>query len=520
MPDTQHVKTLEDYKRLLLNLQKLPDNEQIQMTRYLLRTDLFFLLWYGCGRIDMARPWLMARCKEIQEEPNGYLDLWAREHYKSTIITYGKTLQDIIASHGDDPLPEWGGKEPTFGIFSCTRPLAKGFLRQLKAEFEGNGLLRRAFPDIIWDKPQKHAPKWSEDDGIVLKRISNPKESTVEAWGIIDGQPTGKHFDILIYDDVVTVENVTTPEMIMKTTDRWSLSTNLGSEGGKDRYIGTRYHFNDSYREMIARGAVKPRIYPATQDGTPEGDPVLVSKEYLTEKRIRQGPYIFSCQMLLNPVADESQSLKKEWINFYDGSDGAGMNKYILVDPASSKKKQSDYTVLAVIGLGQDNNYYLLDMIRDRLNLLERSDALFRLHKKWKPNKVGYEQYGMQADIEHIKDKQKRENYRFDISILGGKVAKVDRIKRMIPSLSQGRWYFPNSIFKTNYEGKTQDLIDIFINEEFTAFPVPVHDDMLDALSRIFEEDLLPSWPRMENEDGRRDRYARRAGSTGSAWSA
>lgn len=504
------AKTLDEYKNLLLNLQSLGDEEQIQMTRYLLRTDLFFLLWYGCGRIDMGKPWLMQRCREIQDNPDGYLDLWAREHYKSTIITYGKTLQDILASHGDDPLPIWRGREPTFGIFSCTRPLAKGFLRQIKGEFEGNGLLRRTFSDIIWDNPQKHAPKWSEDDGIVLKRKSNPKESTIEAWGIIDGQPTSKHFDVLVYDDVVTVENVTTPEMIMKTTERWGLSTNLGSEGGKQRYIGTRYHFNDTYREIMARGVVKQRIHAATHDGTPTGIPILLSQESLDIKRRTQGAYIFSCQMLLNPIADENQSLKKEWLQFHDGSDGSGMNKYILVDPASSKKKNSDYSVMAVIGLGEDNNYYLLDIVRDRLNLIERSNELFRLHKKWKPNRVGYEQYGMQADIEHIKDRQKRDNYRFDIVQLGGSMAKIDRIKRMIPTLSQGRWYLPTSMFKTGYDGKTQDIIDIFINEEYLAFPVPVHDDMLDAISRVFENDINASWPRMEDENEKPDRYARR----------
>jgi hypothetical protein len=93
-------------------------------------------------RADCDHPWLWERCREVQNAPNGYLDLWAREHYKSTIITYGKTIQDIIASHGEDPLPEWNGIEPTFAIFSCTRPIAKGFLRQIMREFKSNELLR------------------------------------------------------------------------------------------------------------------------------------------------------------------------------------------------------------------------------------------------------------------------------------------------------------------------------------------------------------------------------------------
>src|ERR1700758_5751831 len=78
--------------------------------RLLARTDLYFLLTQVLGRRDIERSWLKDRCDEVQANPNGYLDLWAREHYKSTIITLGKTIQDVIASHGDDPLPEWEGR--------------------------------------------------------------------------------------------------------------------------------------------------------------------------------------------------------------------------------------------------------------------------------------------------------------------------------------------------------------------------------------------------------------------------
>ena len=76
------------------------------------------------------------------------------------------------------------------GIFSHTRPIAKGFLRQIKRELEGNNVLKALFQDILHADPQHQSPKWSEDDGIIVKRKTNPKEATVEAWGLVDGQPT------------------------------------------------------------------------------------------------------------------------------------------------------------------------------------------------------------------------------------------------------------------------------------------------------------------------------------------
>jgi predicted phage terminase large subunit-like protein len=477
----------------------LPADQWKGHCRNLARTDLYFLIRYGLGRGDVERQWLFDRCQEVQASPNGHLDLWAREHYKSTIITFGKTIQDILASHGDDPLPEWDGREVTVGLFSHTRPIAKGFLRQIKNELEGNALLKEWFTDVLWENPKAESPKWSEDEGIVVKRKTNPKEATVEAWGVVDGQPTSKHYLLLVYDDVVTQESVTTPEQLEKTMRSLELSFNLGADGGIRRFIGTRYHFNDAYRTITNRGSAEPRIYAATDDGTPNGNPVFLSAEQLAQKRRDQGPYTFACQMLQNPVADEAQGFKDSWLRYYDGVlDWSDMNRMILIDPASAKKKNSDYTAGFVIGLASDLNIYVLDMKRDRLNLTQRADLVMNWHRKYKPmrvNGVRYEKVGLQADIEHIEDRQARENYRFDITEVGGTTAKTDRIKRLLPYFEQGRIYFPRSLHVTDYQGVVRDLVHDFVEEEYKAFPVPIHDDLLDDLARLAEPDLELVWP-------------------------
>lgn len=448
------------------------------------RKDLYFLLRYGLHRDDCDNDWVFDRCREVQSDPDGHLDLWAREHYKSTVITFALTIQDIL----NDP-------EVTVGIFSHTRPIAKAFLRQIKQELETNEDLKCWFPDILWANPRKEAPKWSEDEGIVVRRQSNPKEATVEAWGVVDGQPTSKHFRKLVYDDLVTRESVTTPEMIGKTTEAVALSFNLGAHGGTRRFIGTRYHYNDTYRTLIERGTVKPRIYAATRDGQVEGEPVFLTREQLAEKRRDMGPYVFGCQMLQNPKADETQGFKAEWLKWAMASAADNMNVYIVLDPASAKKKDSDYTAGWVVGLASDRNIYVLDVVRDRLSLTQRADLVMNWHRRWNPIAVGYEHYGMQADIEHIRDRQERENYRFNIVPLGGSMPKLDRIRRLIPWFEQGRIFMPQALTKTNYEGAPVDLIKTFVDEEYEAFPVSAHDDMLDSLARILDDDMPASWP-------------------------
>ena len=484
------LETLEAYRNILAQATK--DDCEVEALRHLCKTDLYFLLTQACGRDDITyhsnADWLYDRIREVEKAPNGFLDLWAREHYKSTIITFGLTITNIL-----------NNPEVTIGIFSHTRPIAKGFLRQIKSELESNDLLKRIFPDILWDRPRSEAPKWSEDAGIVVKREGNPKEATIEAYGLVDGQPTSKHFMVMVYDDVVTLESVTTPDQIRKVTSAWEVSRALSADGGGTRYIGTRYHFNDTYKAILERMAAHPRVYPGTDTGLADGKPVLFSEEYNREKRTEMGSYVYSCQILQNPVADASQGFKVEWIQTWPATHFANQNIYMICDPANEKKKQSDYTSIFIVGMGEDDCYYIIDMVRDRLNLTERTERIISLHRQYRPIKTGYERYGKDSDIQHIKYVMARENYRFHIYELGGQMSKADRIRKLIPLFEGRRVYLPDQCIKTNYEGITEDLTKAFIHEEYLAFPVSLHDDMLDCLARVCDPDMHVRPPKPSN---------------------
>lgn len=495
--DSPRKKALERYREVTAEAALVGRPALLKAHRELCLNDLFYLLVSGLNRVDASDDWLFERCREVEAAPDDHLDLWSREHYKSTIITFAKTVQDILV----DP-------NICVGIFSHTRPIAKHFLRQIKMEFEKNEFLKETFPDVLWRCPHREAPKWSEDDGIVVKRLSNAREATVEAWGIVDGQPTSKHFSLMVYDDVVTSDSVTTPEMMHKVVAQWELSRNLAARGGRTRYIGTRYHFGDLYKTIMDREAAIPRIHPATHNGAVDGVPVYLTQAELDKKRREMGPYTFSSQMLQNPTADDVQGFKREWIQTWNPADSGTdhLNLYILCDPASEKKRHSDYTVFMVIGLGPDGNYYIVDMVRDRLSLTEKADWLFRLRQRYSHTRpvmaVGYEQYGLQSDVAHYEDRMRREGYRFQITKLGGRMGKADRIRRLVPLFEQGRVYLPEELWRTNYEGRRVDLVRQFIEDEFVAFPVSSHDDMLDCLARILDDDLQASFPILPGAGG------------------
>jgi len=142
----------------------------------------------------------------------------------------------------------------------------------------------------------------------------------------------------------------------------------------------------------------------------------------------------------------------------------------------------------------------VIDVIRDRLNLTDRTTALFDLHRKYsRPRNrviaVGYEEYGLQADIEHIKYVQQAKNYSFTIVPLGGAMDKDSRIRRLVPVFERGEMLLPASRIRQNHRGEAEDLVRTFLETEYDDFPVCAHKDMLDALARILDPELRVAWP-------------------------
>jgi hypothetical protein len=501
---------------------------------YLGCVDRYFLFTAILGRLDGLHPWLYDRCREVELEPDGYLDLWAREHFKSSLITYCGSIQEIL----NDP-------EITIGVFSHTKSIAEKFVAQVKREFETNTTLRRLYPDVCWLKPASEAPVWSTKE-FTVRRRSNPKEATMEAHGLVDGQPTSRHFGLLLYDDVVTRESVTTPEQIRKTTEAWELSDNLGSGTRRKWMIGTRYHFGDTYGDIIARGVVMERRYAATDNGRAEGKPVLLTQDEWDKKRRTQLSTL-AAQMLQNPLSGKERTFEPTWLTRWEIRPSI-LNVYIMADPSRGRTSNSDRTAIAVIGIDNRGNKYLLDGFCHRMKLSERWDSLKHLHKKWQAMpgvgllKVGYERFGQQSDDEYFQERMQAENYHFAIEELAwpreGGNSKQHRVERLQPDVQYGAFLLPSVISnagqdctwsvnaesgsmeyrplqgdsaiakrlkergqahlsaapikRKDEQGKAYDLTAELISE-MLFFPFAQHDDLIDAVSRIYDMEPMPA---------------------------
>lgn len=560
LPWLDFKQTAEWYEKYgpLLDLRPLPDIALLGCN------DRFFLLTWLLHRTDLLHPWLFDRCREVEAEPDGRIDLWARYHGKSSIITTGGIIQEVCC----DP-------NTTIAIFSVTRPIAQEFLAQIKQEFESNEELKRAYEDILYENPRGINPKngerpakWSLARGITVRRDVRPKEATIEAHGLIDGQPTGRHFHHHVYDDIVT-QDYLSDDQLKKTTERFQMADNLGTRYGTRKWIaGTRYHFADVYGTIMERGAAIPRIYPATLDGTINGELVLLSAAQWQNIIKQQGLKTISAQHLLNPVAGNEASFRSLWLRTYEIVPRI-LNIYILVDPSKGSGARSDRTAIAVVGIDPAGNKYLLDGSCHRMKLSERYELVKFYKARWESHpgvqscKVGWERYGMQVDLEVVKDMQMRENDLFEIIELNtpkqGGHSKADRIERLEPDCRNGKFWLPAVVHhfefgpkqgpfshcclwkvwddKDEEEAKKHDvqhnhhvgqivyrpmrgltkmmqqhdnkrivkplrrldenkdpydLTRVFI-EEYLRHPFAVHDDLIDAVSRIYDiEPIAP----------------------------
>lgn len=326
------------------------------------------------------------------------------------------------------------------------------------------------------------------------------------------GVLTGLGGNFIILDDPLSLQQAQS----MRERDKanvWmdSLSTRLDDKrNGVIIVIMQRLHADDTTGYLLEKGGWEHLKIPLTAEEdhiyqigsfkkeVVEGEllhPTMFDEEAVTVAKRELKAYAFSGQYQQNPAPTGGGEFVREWMQFYKGKlDGSGLNVYIMVDPANAKKTTSDYTSMCVVGLGADKNIYILDWVRDRLNLREREDRLFELHAKWQPKYVIYEKYGLMADADNMREAMNYRNYRFTITEVGGTMSKIDRILRLQPYFYDGRIWFPDQIIRANYEGKSVDLVQEFINTEYLLFPVSSHDDMLDSLSRLLDAPSLV-WP-------------------------
>jgi hypothetical protein len=395
-----------DFCRYLGDAQKVGMTNEAALAE-LFKYNLWFLVYFGM-RVSIANnPWWVARCLEVERGPRSHtLDLWAREHAKSTIITTAKTIQDILKN-----------PEERVGIFSFSRPAALAFLRSIKSIFENSSLLKACFPDILYADPRAEADKWSETDGLIVKRKGFYKEATVEAWGLVEGSPVGKHYSLRVYDDIEVPDLVNSPEMMAKLKDAFDMSQNLGTIDGAHRVIGTTYHHEGLLNTLRHKATsdsklvYATRVRPATVDGSPSGASAYLPEERLAELRINR--QMFYSQQLLDPTPQGTEKLDASMLVEVNPAElPKNLFKFMTVDPAGERRsdnRQGDSWAMIVCGVEPfrddvgASRVFVLDMMVEPMTEAEALDNVVRMYlRNGMIRQLGIEKVGISTAEIHI----------------------------------------------------------------------------------------------------------------------
>lgn len=390
--------------------------------------------------------------------------------------------------------PAWYlGRHPTHCVIAAshTQELAERFGRRVR-NIVGGPEHTAIFPNGGLSADSTAAGRWD-----------TAQKGEYFAAGV-GGSITGRRADLAIIDDPVKSREDADSQTIRDKQWAWwrdDLMTRM-KPGGKLVLIMTRWHEDDLTGRLLddvekngGKQRVKVISLPMEAEendplGRRAGEPLW--PEWFTPQMIevaKREPRTWSALYQQRPRPIGGGEFKEEWLNYWTRTPATG-TKVILVDPASGKSKtRGDFTSMWVIGQGADGNDYVVDGIRDRLNLTGRTEALFRLVRRHRPSAVGYEEYGLQADIEHIKGEQEKQQYRFKIVPLGGRVKKEDRIRRLIPMFQDSKIWMPSSLIRVMSDGHQRDIMEDF-RSEFKAFPVSAHDDAIDCLARSQEPEI------------------------------
>lgn len=464
--------------------------------RYMVLNDLWVVVYFIFKMPNANHPFWVDACREVEVGPKSHtLDIWGRFHGKTSIITRAESLKKILRDG-----------ERRISYFSHTRPAAKDILRSIKILCEQSEFLKDLFPDRLYRNPEVQSPKWSEDDGLIFKRKGFYRESSLEAWGLFEGMPQGKHFTDRYYDDIETIDVSRNPDMIIKIRAAFDLSRNLrdASPDSIERIVGTYFTHDGviTHLEQMKDINGKPKYFirkkPSTINGERDGKPVYLEQSVLDDYKTDE--YNFNCQHLLNPTPMGCRRLDSLLLkNIEFEKIPKNLWKFLIIDPAGDKdkaRKTGDSWAIGLVGVEPQSdsyglsNRYILDFIVEPMPESQAYDVIARMYLKWGVvMKVGIENWGragIETHVANILAKHGRMISEASGTLEILKPAGRNKNNRIMDALNLP--FINGKIYISSYvDKKYQDRL----RSEMDKFP-HWHDDGLDMLSYL--DDMIKDY--------------------------
>lgn len=368
--------------------------------------------------------------------------------------------------------------------------LVKGFSRRVQQIIQSEAY-RALFPDVRM-----------ADDNASVDTWSLAGSTGVQTFTGLGGGLTGKGAHLAIVDDYCkSAEEADSETMREKTWEGFAsdLMTRQMPPAAIVVVTATPWHMDDltcRIRKKCKDDPQFPRFdplcFPAQTSEYEALFPELYDVQWYDQQRATLGSVRWSAMFLCNPIGDGVRLIKDEWIHRY--TTAPRTHNFILVDTAGSKKrKNNDYLVMQVWGIGPMGNRYLLDLRRDKMNLTERTNAYRQLVQKWSPFATWWEQVGAQTDLEHVEMELDRIGIHTPIYSISQKVPKEGRILWTQPAWQNAKIWLPERIIQQCTDGRVIDVLEQWLEEEVRCYPSVSHDDGLDCMANMWHPDVAPT---------------------------
>ena len=371
-----------------------------------------------------------------------------------------------------------------------------------------------SFPSyFIGKNPERRAIEASYGDSLAMKfgRLNrnkidefgkelfgiktNKANSAVSNWSIeghrggmisagIMGTITGEGADLIIIDDVIkNRQEANSQRYRERIWDEWqnTILTRL-HPNGKIIIIMTRWHEMDLAGMILDKEPDKwtvvnlPAIAENENDllGRNIGDALWpehgFDEHWADEKKKEVGSMVWASLYQQRPSPQDGTIFHRKWWKFYKNKPSIFDEIIQSWDATFKDADSSDYVVGQVWGRIKQE-YYLLDQVRDRMDIVATMNAIRSLSNKW--NKAKTKLIEDKANGPAIISMLKRELHGIiPVNPEGGKVVRAQAVS---PLMEAGNVYIPDP----SIAPWVHDYI-----EEFAVFPNGKNDDQVDSTSQ------------------------------------
>jgi hypothetical protein len=216
-------------------------------------------LWTFCRNIlsldRLTNHMHLDTCRFIQKTPPyRKLVLLPRDCFKTTIVAKGLPIHLLIQPPERNVYIPGADGVNTKILLTCeTETRASKHIQWIQAHYEKNKLLRKFWPEKCWENPRREARKWSSTEMLLPRDIAfEQSDMSVQAIGV-GGAITGGHFDVLIKDDLISIEAMNSPTVMASTVEWHNLSRPLMEDldTSLEFIIGTRWTVTDLYHHIM-----------------------------------------------------------------------------------------------------------------------------------------------------------------------------------------------------------------------------------------------------------------------------